>query len=54
MAEQPPECLPGAVVLVTPGAQLAEHELAGIEWGDRVQRWRLGLSWLSCPVWRSL
>ena len=37
MAEQTPERLPGAVVLMTTGAQFAEHELAGVERGNRVQ-----------------
>jgi len=46
MAEQAPERLPGAVVLVSTGAQLAEHELAGVERGHGVQQDRRGLSWL--------
>ena len=47
MAEQTPERLPGTVVLMPTRAQLAEHELAGVERGDRVQCWRLWLLWLS-------
>ena len=56
MAEQAPERLPGAVVLVSTGAQLAEHELAGVERGHGVQQERRGLSWLlwllcGCSWW---
>jgi len=46
MAEQAPERLPGAVVLVATGAQLAEYELAGVERGHGVQARRHWLAWL--------
>ena len=46
MAEQAPERLPGAVVPVATGAQLAEYELAGVERGHGVQARRHWLAWL--------